>query len=208
VRSFGITLVLRSVVNNQCFVDAAFRDRKRDIPAAAVRRRGKGLFQPGKMSPTPNATIAARPRRACAASHVRCRNIHNVSAIRLPPGRMSTIAEWNPSSRIERARRALHLVLRAVTASSWVRLPGRPPGQLECPNWRSSRASEMSPRSPQVRPTVARSEMTIPCTSREPPAGRGHRAAPPCRVMPVQRRVHLASIDSSSSTRARALQSI
>jgi hypothetical protein len=31
VRSFALTLVLRPVVNNQSFVDAAFRDRKRDF---------------------------------------------------------------------------------------------------------------------------------------------------------------------------------
>jgi hypothetical protein len=48
--------------------------------------RGKELCQRGKLRPTANASSAARSRRARAASQVRCRNIHKVSAIRVPPG--------------------------------------------------------------------------------------------------------------------------
>src|SRR4029077_19376044 len=82
--------------------------------------RGRELFQRGKMRPTPNASSAARARRVRAASHVRCRNIHKENAIRLPPGRMSTIAPYDPSSRIKRTKRTLQLVSLAVTGAGSV----------------------------------------------------------------------------------------
>jgi hypothetical protein len=52
-----------------------------------------------------------------AATHARCRNTHKASAIRLPPGRMRTIAAYDPSPRIGRARRTLQPVPLAVTAN-------------------------------------------------------------------------------------------
>lgn len=61
--------------------------------------RGNELFQRGQMRPTPKASMAATARRARATSHMRWRNIHRVSAIRLPPGSASTSAEYQPSSR-------------------------------------------------------------------------------------------------------------
>jgi hypothetical protein len=119
--------------------------RSRGEPVVFVAG-GKELFQRGKMRPTANASIAARLRRARAATHVRCRTVHIVSAIRLPPGRMSTIAAYDPSSCIERTRRTLQLLPLAVTASPSVCMLRRPPCQIECPSSRSSLVREMSPR--------------------------------------------------------------
>jgi hypothetical protein len=109
--------------------------------------RGRQLFQWGQMRPTPKASMAARARRARAASHMRCRNIQRVSAIRLPPGSVSKIAEYSPSSRAGRARRDFQLEPRGAIPSSRVLMSRRPAsGQIECPNWRASRVREMSPR--------------------------------------------------------------
>jgi hypothetical protein len=69
-----------------------------------VVSRGKELFQRGKMRPTVNATSGAKPRRARAASQLRCRNIHKESAIRLPPGSKSTIAGCTIRFRVLNAR--------------------------------------------------------------------------------------------------------
>src|SRR6266481_3717639 len=70
------------------------------------------------MRRTPAVHTALRPRRARAASQVRCRSIHRESAIRLPPGRISAIAPYQPSSRIGRARQTFQrLPLVAIKAS-------------------------------------------------------------------------------------------
>jgi len=134
----------------------------RGAVAARVRSfvgHGSELFQRGKMRPTANASRAARPRRARAASQVRCRNIHKEGAIRLPPGRMSTIAAYDPSSRIGRARRTLQLVPLLIKVSSRVRMPRRWPCQIERPSWRASRARDTSPRT-IVSPPPANSTTT------------------------------------------------
>jgi hypothetical protein len=89
----------------------------------AVNRAGCGseLSQRGRMWRTAAVHAALRPRRAHAANHVRCCSIHRASGIRLPPGRLSGIAQYESSFRIERARRTLQrLALVAVKASSRV----------------------------------------------------------------------------------------
>lgn len=136
-----------SPVHERACAQRSAREQLRDVAAKVWSLLGgKKLFQRGEMRPSPNASIAARPRRAPAASHVRCRHVHKERAIRLPPGRMSTIAAYDPRPRIERARRARKPVPTTVTASSWVRMPRRLARQIECPSWRSSRVREISPR--------------------------------------------------------------
>ena len=93
------------------------RARCRDAGLEFVGRE-RELFQRGKMRPAPNASSAARARRVRAASHARCRNVHQKNAIRLPPGMMSAIAPYDPSSRTKRTKRTLQLVSLAVTATS------------------------------------------------------------------------------------------
>ena len=97
---------------------------------------GARLSQRGKMRRTPAVHTALRPRRARAASHARCRSIHRESAIRLPPGRISAITPYQPSSRIGRARRTFQrLPLVAIKAS----VPG-----LHMSHWRPVKSSVLA----------------------------------------------------------------